>query len=117
MVPEGSSVDLSCELNDPSVAVTLWQMLGSGGMYTPRKNLANYGQLFTLHNFNNNMQGTYICRARKRGFSQNIGMIYLKSSPKGNEEGLSLSSYSVTTDNTRNNRSCYIADPGCSKGG
>lgn len=92
IVPEGSSVDLSCELNDPSVAVRLWQMLRFGGMFTPRKNLVNYGQLFTLHNVSNNMQGTYICRARKRRFSQNIGMIYLKSSPKGNEESLSLSS-------------------------
>lgn len=88
MVPEGSSVDLSCELNDPTVAVTLWQMLGSGGMYTPRKNLAKYGQLFTLHRVSNNMQGTYICRAKKRRFSQNIGMIYLKPSPKGNEESI-----------------------------
>lgn len=93
-VPEGSSVDLSCELNDPSVAVKLWQMLGSGAMYTPRKNVVHYGQLFTLHRVNNNMQGTYICRVKKRTFSQNIGMIYLKPSPKGKpEESLALSSF------------------------
>lgn len=93
-VPEGSSVDFSCELNDPSVAVTLWQMLRSGQMYTPRNNLVHYGQLFTLHRVSNNMQGMYICRVRKRRFSQNIGMIYLKPSPKGKpEESLSLSSF------------------------
>ena len=86
MVPEGSSVDLSCELNDPTVAVTLWQMLGSGGMYTPRKNLARYGQLYTLHRVSSKMQGTYICRARQPRFFQNIGMVYLKTAPKGNKE-------------------------------
>ena len=84
MVPEGSSVDLSCELSDPTVAVTLWHMLGSGGMYTPRKNLAKYGQLYTLHRVSNAMKGTYMCRARQPRFFQNIGRVYIKPAPKGN---------------------------------
>ncbi|XP_022801625.1 vascular endothelial growth factor receptor 2-like [Stylophora pistillata] len=74
-VPEGSSVDLSCELNDPTVDVRLWQMLPSGAMFTPRKGVAKYGQLFTLQGVSNKMQGLYLCRVRSRRFSKNIGRI------------------------------------------
>lgn len=74
VIPEGSSVDLSCELSNRKVPVTLWQM-NSGRMYTPRKNLAKYGQIFTLHRSNKSMEGTYLCRVRQPPFSQNIGRI------------------------------------------
>ena len=83
MVPEGSSVDLSCELNKPSVLVTLWQMLGAGGMYTPRKNVVKYGQVFTLDRATKRTEGTYFCKAIRPRFVQNIGKIVVTPSPKG----------------------------------
>lgn len=96
-VPEGASVDLSCELSDPNVRVTLWQVLGNGGMFTPRKNVAYYGQVFTIHRATKKTEGTYLCRARQPRFVKNIGRIFVTQSPKGNEKGL-CSSFACILD-------------------
>lgn len=88
MVPEGSSVDLSCELNNPTVDVRLWLMLQSGATFTPRKGVVKYGQLFTLHRVSNKKQGSYVCRARSPRFYKYIGRIIvtprLQNPPKPN---------------------------------
>ena len=83
IVPEGSSVDLSCELSDPSVQVTLWQMLRSGGMYTPKKNVVKWGQIFTLHRASKSIEGTYLCKSRQPRFTVGIGSVHVTPKPKG----------------------------------
>lgn len=81
-IPEGSSVDLSCELNDRKVPVSLWQMMSNGRMFTPRKNVAKYGQIFILHWVTKNTEGTYLCRLRRPPFSHNIGRISVTKQTK-----------------------------------
>lgn len=86
-VPEGSSVDLSCELNNSTVDVRLW-LLRSGGKFTPRKGVVKYGQLFTLHGVSNKKQGSYLCQARSRGFSKYIGRIIVTPRLQSNVKSL-----------------------------
>ena len=86
-VPEGSSVDLSCELNNSTVDVRLW-LLRSGGKFTPRKGVVKYGQLFTLHGVSNKKQGFYLCQAKSRGFSKYIGRIIVTPRLQSNVKSL-----------------------------
>ena len=88
MVPEGSSVDLSCELNNPTVDVRLWLMLQSGATFTPRKGVVKYGQLFTLHRVSNKKQGSYVCRAKSPRFYKYIGRIIVTPRLQSNVKSL-----------------------------
>ena len=49
IVSERPSVDLSCELSDPTVQVTLWQMLNSVEVYSSKKNVVIWGQICTIY--------------------------------------------------------------------
>ncbi|CAH3127131.1 unnamed protein product, partial [Porites lobata] len=81
-VPEGSSVSLSCELSNSSIPVRLWMMM-SGAMYTPRKNVVNYGQVFILHRVTRKMAGTYLCRVTRPRLNKNLGFIWVTERQRG----------------------------------
>lgn len=82
-VPEGSSVSLSCELSNSSIPVRLWMMMMSGAMYTPRKNVVNYGQVFILHRVTRKMAGTYLCRVTRPRLNKNLGIIWVTERQRG----------------------------------
>ena len=82
-VPEGSSVSLSCELSNSSIPVKLWMMMMSGAMYTPRKNVVNYGQVFILHRVTRKMAGTYLCRVTRPRLNKNLGIIWVTERQRG----------------------------------
>ena len=93
-IPAGSSVALSCELNDRKVPVSLWQM-NNGRMFTPRKNVVKYGQIFILHWVTKNTEGHYLCRLKRPPFSHNIGWISVTKQTKGKRGNKMLNLHNI----------------------
>lgn len=76
-------MSLSCELSNSSIPVRLWMMMMSGAMYTPRKNVVNYGQVFILHRVTRKMAGTYLCRVTRPRLNKNLGFIRVTERQRG----------------------------------
>ena len=55
----------------------------SGAMYTPRKNVVNYGQVFILHRVTRKMAGTYLCRVTRPRLNKNLGFIWVTERQRG----------------------------------